>query len=54
MDYSKLFEKGTYKELNLPGISVFAGTVDDPFWIDLGAAFDTANFRTLGSGIPAF
>ncbi len=28
------------------------GTVDDPFWIDLGAAFDTANFRHLGSGIP--
>jgi hypothetical protein len=52
MDYSKLFEKGTFKELNVPGISVFAGTVDDPFWIDLGAAFDTANFRTLGSGIP--
>src|SRR5690606_7090585 len=26
--------------------------VDDPFWIDLGAAFDTANFRTLGSGVP--
>jgi hypothetical protein len=27
--------------------------VDDPFWIDLGAAFDTLNLRTLGSGIPA-
>jgi hypothetical protein len=35
------------------GIKAFAGTVDDPFWIDLGAAFDTLNFRTLGSGIPA-
>ena len=32
---------------------MFAGTVDDPFFIDLGAAFDTGNFRTLGSGIPA-
>ena len=34
------------------GLSVFAGTTDDAFWIDLGAAFDTANFRTLGSGVP--
>ena len=50
MDYASLFSKGTYR-LN-DGISVFAGTVDDPFWIDLGAAFDTANFRHLGSGIP--
>ena len=50
MDYEALFEAATY-EMS-PGISVFAGTVDDPFWIDLGAAFDTANFRTLGSGVP--
>ena len=34
------------------GMQVFAGTVDDPFWIDLGATFDTAAFRTLGSGVP--
>jgi len=27
------------------GITVFAGTVDDPFYIDLGAAFDSFNFR---------
>jgi hypothetical protein len=27
------------------GIRVFAGTVDDPFFIDLGAAFDSLNFR---------
>lgn len=27
------------------GIRVFAGTVDDPFYIDLGAAFDSLNFR---------
>lgn len=52
MDYAALFKQGTYQELNVPGVSLFAGTVDDPFWIDLGAAFDTANFRTLGSGIP--
>ena len=50
MDYSALFDQATYETAN--GIKVFAGTVDDPFWIDLGAAFDTANFRTLGSGIP--
>ena len=50
LDYDALFDEGTYHLGN--GISVFAGTVDDPFWIDLGATFDTANFRTLGSGIP--
>ena len=50
MDYEALFEQGTYG-LN-DGFSVFAGTTDDAFWIDLGAAFDTANFRTLGSGVP--
>jgi hypothetical protein len=50
MNYGALFDKGTYHLGN--GVSVFAGTVDDPFWIDLGATFDTANFRTLGSGIP--
>jgi hypothetical protein len=50
MDYEALFEQATYDLSN--GISVFAGTTDDAFWIDLGAAFDTANFRTLGSGVP--
>jgi hypothetical protein len=50
MDYDALYNAGTHHLDN--GISVFAGTVDDPFWIDLGAAFDTANFRHLGSGIP--
>jgi hypothetical protein len=50
MDYESLFTAGTY---SLPeGVSLFAGTTDDAFWIDLGAAFDTANFRTLGSGVP--
>ncbi len=51
MNYPLLFQQGIYSLPN--GVSVFAGTVDDPFWIDLGAAFDTANFRTLGSGVPA-
>lgn len=37
------------------GMRVFAGTVDDPFYIDLGATFDSLNLRRLfnGSGIPA-
>lgn len=50
MNYEALFAAGTYET---DGIKVFAGTVDDPFFIDLGGAFDTANFRTLGSGIAA-
>ncbi len=50
MDYEALFSKGTYSLSN--GISLFAGTTDDAFWIDLGGAFDTANFRTLGSNVP--
>lgn len=34
------------------GIRVFAGTVDDPFWIDLGATFDSLNFRSVvGPGV---
>ena len=50
MDYDKLFDAATYHLED--GISVFAGTVDDPFYIDLGATFDTVNYRTLASGIP--
>lgn len=45
-DYPSLFEQGIYELDN--GINVFAGTVDDPFWLDLGAAFDSLNFRTQG------
>ncbi|MGH9785645.1 MAG: DUF4331 domain-containing protein, partial [Terriglobia bacterium] len=48
MNYEALFNAGTYSGLSTPGVSVFAGTVDDPFWIDLGAAFDTANLRATG------
>ena len=36
----------------LSKVVICGGTTDDAFWIDLGAAFDTANFRTLGSGVP--
>jgi hypothetical protein len=47
-DYNKLREQGIY---NLPNdISVFAGTVADPFFIDLGAAFDSLNFRQGAGG----
>jgi hypothetical protein len=38
------------------GVRVFAGTVDDAFFIDLGAAFDTLNFRAIpgpgSTGVP--
>ncbi len=44
MDYPALFAAGTYTT-GTPNVKVFAGTVDDPFWIDLGAAFDTLNLR---------
>jgi hypothetical protein len=44
MDYAALFDQGIY---TLPaGIRAFAGTTDDAFWIDLGAAFDTFNLRS--------
>lgn len=42
-DYPALADQGVY-DLG-DGIRVFAGTVEDPFWIDLGAFFDTANLR---------
>jgi Domain of unknown function (DUF4331) len=35
-------------------VSVWAGTADDPFYIDLGAAFDSLNFRMgVGGVLPA-
>ena len=46
-DYQSLFNQGIYNLGN--GVRVFAGTVDDPFFIDLGAAFDSLNFR-MGVG----
>ena len=42
-NYSALARQGIYSLDN--GIRVFTGTVDDPFYIDLGAAFDSLNFR---------
>ena len=42
--------QGNYSLPN--GVSVFAGTVADPFFIDLGAAFDSLNFRmAVGGGV---
>lgn len=51
-DYDALAAQGVY---NLHGhdasdIRVFAGTVADPFFIDLGAAFDSLNFRPSAGG----
>ncbi len=49
-DYNKLRAQGTYTLSN--SISVFAGTVADPFYIDLGATFDSLNFRSsAGAGV---
>ncbi len=47
-DYPALAQQGIYTFEN--GIKVFAGTVDDPFYIDLGAAFDSLNFRQGAGG----
>jgi len=47
--YRDLFDQGIYDLEN--GVRVFAGTVSDPFYIDLGAAFDSFNFRMGAGGI---
>ena len=47
--YNDLFNQGIYDLGN--GVRVFSGTVDDPFYIDLGAAFDSFNFRMNVGGI---
>jgi len=43
-----LFEQGIYQLDG--GVRVFAGTTDDPFYIDLGAAFDSLSFRAAAGG----
>jgi hypothetical protein len=48
-DYQLLFNQGVYSLAN--NIRVFAGTVDDPFFINLGAAFDSLNFRMGFGGV---
>ena len=45
-DYESLVQQGIY-ELD-DGARVFAGQRDDPFYIDLGAIFDTLNVRDPG------
>jgi hypothetical protein len=52
-NYDALAEQGIYllKGANVvSNVRVFAGTVADPFFIDLGAAFDSFNFRTSAGG----
>jgi hypothetical protein len=43
-NYQSLFNQGIYSLGD--GITVWAGTADDPFFIDLGAFFDSVNFRS--------
>ncbi len=51
-DYDALAQQGIYN-VGSSDVRVFAGTVADPFFIDLGAAFDSFNFRANpGSGVP--
>jgi hypothetical protein len=47
-NYNALRAQGIYNLAN--GVQVFAGTVADPFFIDLGAAFDSLNFRANAGG----
>ncbi len=48
-NYDALAAQGIYTVGPRSDIRVFAGTVADPFFIDLGAAFDSFNFR-MGAG----
>jgi hypothetical protein len=43
-----LFEQGIFTLAQ--GVRAWAGTTDDPFYIDLGAAFDSLNFRAAAGG----
>jgi len=52
-NYDALAQQGVYSLTGpggIQGIRVFAGTVADPFFIDLGATFDSLNFRTAAGG----
>ncbi len=57
-NYNALAAQGVYSLAN--GVKVFAGTVDDPFFINLGSAFDSLNLPassfatnlTSASGVP--
>jgi hypothetical protein len=51
-DYQSLFNQGIYSLED--GVKVWAGRPDDPFFIDLRAAFDSLNFRSgVGPVLPA-
>lgn len=52
LDYNALFNAAIYTT-NTPNVKVFAGTVDDPFWLDLGGAFDTFNTHAFPVLSPA-
>lgn len=48
--YNNLYQQGTFTLNN--GLRVWAGTVADPFFIDLGGFFDSLNFRAaVGGGV---
>jgi len=47
-NYSALYNQGQYALGN--GVRVFAATINDPFFIDLGAAFDSLHFRQKSGG----
>ncbi len=51
-DYDELAAQGIFplQGRGASDIRVFAGTVADPFFIDLGAAFDSLNFRAAAGG----
>jgi hypothetical protein len=51
-DYDALAAQGIFslQGKGATDIRVFAGTVADPFFIDLGASFDSLNFRTAAGG----
>lgn len=51
-DYPTLAQQGIYTLDK--DVRVFAGTVEDPFFIDLGAVFDSVNLRTdaFDTGVP--
>lgn len=51
-NYTALAKQGIYSLGN--GVRVWAGTADDPFYIDVGAIFDTVNLRAASfpSGVP--
>ena len=48
-NYNDLYEQGIYSLGD--DVRVFAGTIRDPFYIDLGAAFDSLHFRMGVGGI---